>query len=60
MGHDERQAIIYDRTTSEIYWEHVKGARTRSTPLTGGETVHEPVREEQEVRVIATVKPPYK
>lgn len=60
MGHDERQAIIYDRTTSEIYWEHVKGARTQPTDLTGGETVHEPVNDEHEVRVIATVEPPFK
>ena len=59
MGHNERQAIIYNRTTSEIYWEHVEGARTQPTHLTGGETVHEPLVEERDVRVIATVEPPY-
>lgn len=60
MGTDERQAIIYDRTTSEIFWEHIKSARTKTTPLSGGETIHESVRDDQEMRVIAQVNPPYK
>ena len=60
MGHDETQAIIYDRATSEIYWEHSKGSRTHSTRLTGGETLIESSPEERDVRVIATVEPPYR
>jgi len=60
MGDDERQWLRYERTTGEILWEYVRGARMKSESLTGNETIHEPVYEESEVRVVATVEPPYR
>lgn len=56
---DERQRIKYERTTSEIIWEYSKGARWESQELSGGETLHMPVHDELDVRVITTVEPPY-
>ena len=60
MGDDERQWLRYERTTGEILWESVRGARMKSEEVTGNETIHEPVCEESEVRVVATVEPPYR
>lgn len=59
MGKDERQQLRYERTTGEILWEHFRGARWESESLTGNETVVESVYEASDVRVIATVEPPY-
>lgn len=59
MPGDERQVVRYDRTTSEILWEHITGAGTREIELTGGETIIEPTVEERTVKVITTVDPPY-
>lgn len=56
---DERQLIRYERTTSEIIWERVRGARWEAEDLTGGETIYEPDFDKREVRVITTVEPPY-
>jgi len=59
MGEDEVQCIRYERTTSEIVWEHRIGARFKKIPLSGGETIHEPAVDDIEVRVLDTVEPPY-
>lgn len=59
MGDDERQALRYERTTSEILWEHVQGADWNAHSLSGNETLYESTCEASEVRVIATVVPPY-
>lgn len=59
MGDDEKQWLRYERTTSEILWEYVRGARWEPESLTGNETVYEPAYEESEVRVIEIVEPPY-
>jgi hypothetical protein len=59
MGDDERQALRYERTTGEILWESVQGADWEVHSLSGNETVYEPTYEESEVRVLATVEPPY-
>lgn len=60
MGDDERQSLRYERTTGEVFWEYARGAGWRSESLTGGETVHEPVVEESDVRVLARFEPPYR
>jgi hypothetical protein len=60
MGDDERQCLRYERTTGEILWEYVRGVRWESESLTGNETIHEPVCEASDVRVVATVEPPYR
>lgn len=60
MADDEKQAIRYERTTSEIVWEHVNGAHWEAEPLIGGETVYEPVHDERHLRVLTAVEPPYK
>lgn len=60
MGDDERQWLRYERTTGEILWEYVRGARWVSESLTGNEMIYEPAYEESDVRVVATVEPPYK
>ena len=60
MGDTERQRLRYERTTGEILWESVRGARTKSESVTGNETIHEPVYEESDVQVVSTVEPPYK
>lgn len=36
MGSHERQRIRYDRTTSEILWEHLESGGTTTINLTGG------------------------
>lgn len=59
-GDDERQSLRYERTTGEVCWEHARGVRWRSEPMSGGETVHEPVVEESDVRVLTTLEPPYR
>lgn len=59
MGKDERKWLYYERTTGEILWKHVRGARWESESVAGNETIHEPVYEECDVRVIATVEPLY-
>ena len=59
MADGERQAIRYERSTSEIVWEHVRGAWWEAEELTGGETIYESVHDEQEIRVLTTVEPPY-
>lgn len=56
MGDDERQWLRYERTTGEILWEYVRSARMMSESLTGNETIHEPVYEESDVRIISTVE----
>lgn len=60
MDADERQGLRYERTTGEILWEHVRGARMKSESLAENETIHEPAYEESDVRVVATVEPPYR
>lgn len=60
MDRDERQCLRYERTTGEILWEYARGVHMESESLTGNETVHEPAFEETDVRVLATVEPPYK
>lgn len=60
MGDDERQWLRYERTTGEVLWEYVRGVRTNKESLTGNETIHEPVYEESEAQVVATVEPPYR
>jgi hypothetical protein len=57
---DEKQYVRYERTTSEILWENSKGASSKSIELTGNETVIESTIAETDVRVLATVEPPYK
>lgn len=59
MGDNERQVVRYERTTSEIVWEHRNGARWQETPLSGGETIIEPAFDDCTVRVIESVEPPY-
>jgi hypothetical protein len=59
MGDDERQALRYERTTGEIIWEHMQGADWEAQSLSGNETVYESTFETAEVRVLATVEPPY-
>lgn len=59
IGDDEVQIVRYERTTSEIVWEHRRGARRQETPLTGGEIIIEPAFDDCAVRVIETVEPPY-
>lgn len=58
LGEGERQQLTYERTTGEILWEHLRGARLDSTSLTGGETIHTPAFDQVQVRVLATVDPP--
>ena len=59
MGSDERQQLRYERTTGEILWEHPQGARYESESMVGSETLHVPVYDNFEVRVVDTVEPPY-
>jgi hypothetical protein len=59
-GEDERESLRYERTTGEVLWEHARGIGWRSESLTGGESVHEPVVEEADVRVVARLDPPYR
>lgn len=59
MGDDERQAIRYERTTSEILWEYVQGADWNAHSLSGNEILYESTCEASEIRVITTVEPPY-
>ena len=59
MGSDERQQLRYERTTGEIIWEHFEGARYESESMVGNETLHTPVYDTVEVRVVDTVEPPY-
>lgn len=56
---DESQFVRYDRSTSEILWEYGEGGSWRREELTGNETVLEPRIAETDVRVLATVDPPY-
>lgn len=60
MGPDESQRISYVRSTGEIIWEHAKESDGIETDLSGSETLHEPIIEELDARVIETVEPPYK
>lgn len=60
VGDEERQWLQYERTTGEILWKHVRGTRWEEESLTGNETVHELAYDEADVRVVATVEPPYK
>lgn len=57
---DEGQSIRYERTTSEILWEHRKGIVRKEIPLSGGEIILESTCDEYNARVITTVNPPYK
>lgn len=59
MNDDETQFLRYERTTGEILWEYVQGADWDSQALTGNETVYERTYEQSEIRVLATVEPPY-
>ncbi|GAB3033978.1 hypothetical protein GCM10025298_23670 [Natronobiforma cellulositropha] len=59
MGQREGQWIRYERTTSEIIWRHVTGAHREMESVTGNETLITSAFEESDVRVIATVEPPY-
>lgn len=59
LAKDERQIIRYVYPTSEIVWEHARQDGWEETELTGGETIREPRVEQIEVRVLATVEPPY-
>jgi hypothetical protein len=59
MGKQERQYIIYNRVTSEIVWIYCKGGGWESHSVTADETIHEPVVDEIDARVIETVDPPY-
>jgi len=60
MGSNERQQLRYERTTGEILWEHFEGARYESESMVGNETLHTPVFDNVEVRVVDTVEPPYR
>ena len=60
MGSSERQQLRYERTTGEILWEHFEGAQHESESMGGNETLHKPVYDNVEVRVVDTVEPPYK
>jgi len=60
LSQDEMQAIRYNRTTSEILWEHHTGARWESESLGGGESIIKPAFDERTIRVVTTVDPPYK
>lgn len=55
-----RKAIRYERSTSEIVWEHMTGYHKETTELTGGETIHAPAYDTHSVRTIAVVDPPYR
>jgi len=59
MGSNERQQLSYDRTTGEILWEHFEGARCESESVGSDETLHKPVYDNYEIRVVDTVEPPY-
>lgn len=58
-GEDEYELVRYERWTSEIVWEHVKGREMIQTTFADGETLHEPTYDERSVRVLTTVEPPY-
>lgn len=58
-GNDEREWITYERSTGEILWQYVSGTRWNTESMSGNETLHTPVHDESEVKVIATVEPPY-
>ena len=60
MGNDECQVVRYERTTSEILWEYLSGGHWEITELSGGEEIHDRIHDEREVRVLATVEPPYR
>ena len=60
LGSDERQQLRYERTTGEILWEHFEGARYESESVGSNETLHKPVYDSCEIRVVDTVEPPYK
>ncbi|RQG98679.1 hypothetical protein [Natrarchaeobius oligotrophus] len=59
ISDDELESIRYERTTSEIVWEHLSGGGYVTTTFPNGETLHEPTIDDAEVRVITTVEPPY-
>jgi len=60
MGRDESRRLSYERTTGEIVLEHVRGQGWTTEEFADGETVHEPTVETKELRVVATVDPPYR
>jgi len=55
---DDTQAIVYERTTSEILWVYRKGGYFESEEFSGGEALYLPAFEEAETEVITTVGPP--
>lgn len=57
---EEREWVRYERTTSEIVYEYVKSGGCEEHEFADGETLHVPVHDECEVRVITTVEPPYR
>ena len=59
MSGDDRQQLMYERTTGEILWEYLRGAKQESESVSGGETLHTTTHEEVDVRVVDTVAPPY-
>jgi hypothetical protein len=59
MGSDERQQLRYEHTTGEILWEHFEGARYESESIGSNETLHKPVYDSYEIRVVDTFEPPY-
>jgi len=56
---DELERVRYERTTGEIIYEYVKGGGHEEHDHGAGETLHVPIHDESEVRVITTVEPPY-
>jgi|AntDeeMetagen134_2_1112570.scaffolds.fasta_scaffold13986_1 hypothetical protein len=60
LGFDARQQLRYERTTGEILWEHLQGARHESESMGRNETLHKPAYDNVDVRVVDTVEPPYR
>lgn len=57
-GDDRRQLLGYERTTSEILCEDVRGARWKGQLRTRNETLYESEFDDVDIRVITTIEPP--
>jgi hypothetical protein len=58
-GSGDREQVRYERTTGEILYEDIKGARWETETLSGGEAIQKPVFDSRDVQVLETVEPPY-
>jgi hypothetical protein len=57
---DDAEILLFVRTTGEIIWERRESPHMKKTELTGNETIHEPAAVDRDVRVVASLEPPYR